>query len=239
MATLYGTKADGDLQPVQVNSQGQLSVDLEAGAKGPDGDKGETGDKGPTGDQGPDGNPGDKGPTGDKGPDGAAGIAASTMFGDVVDNNSNGQSVSSNSWQVLNLNTQLFSNGALVSLQGNQVALLAGTYVIEGFCPFYKSGRCQLRLYSTRSSQTIGDISAGDAPTSSNGFAPLYVVGVLTVENSDLVELQCYVELASNIGTVPPGAVNLDRLNQWVRISPLPTETLQALDVAFRNKTSA
>ena len=239
MATLYGTKADGDLQPVQVNSQGQLSVDLEAGAKGPDGDKGETGDKGPTGDQGPDGNPGPQGPTGDKGPDGAAGIAASTMFGYVCDVNTEGQSLDAGAWRPLNLNTQLWSNGALVSLSNNQVVLLAGTYVIEGVCPFFKSGECQLRLVSQRTSQLIGNISAGRADSSTNAATSLYVVGVITVENSDIVELQAHVAVNCNAGVIPPEEIGLDRLNQWVRVSPIPTETLQALDVAFRNKTSA
>lgn len=239
MATLYGTKADGDLQPVQVNSQGQLSVDLEAGAKGPDGDKGETGDKGPDGDPGPKGPDGDKGPEGDKGPDGNSGITSSTLFAYVVEISATGQEAIAADWQQCFLNTQVWSNGALVSLSSNQITLLAGTYILEAYCPFWRTDYSSLRLFATRANQTIGYVGKANAGVSDASSSAAIVQGAISVEASEIVELQYRVGAADG----KLGGANLSgggqAAYQWVRITPVSSETLKALDVAFRNKASA
>ena len=239
MATLYGTSPTGDLLPVQVNSAGQLAVDLEGGEKGPTGDKGPEGDKGPDGDQGPDGNAGEKGPTGDKGPDGNAGITASTMFGQVLTEGAAAQSASAGSWNQCSLNATLWSNGALVSLTSSQITLLAGTYIVEGYCQFYKTGFSRLRLYASRFGGSIGPAVVVETAQDSNQVVSAYATGVITVENSEVVELQYLVQRGGGSLGVSNGADNPSKMYQWVRVSPVSDETLKALDVAFRNKTSA
>lgn len=239
MATLYGTTAAGDLQPVQVNSQGQLSVDLEGGEKGPTGDQGPIGEQGPIGDKGPTGDPGEQGPVGDKGPDGNSGVAASSMFGFVAASGGQAQEAFPNDWKRANLNTQVWSNGALVALSENTISLLAGTYIVEAICPFFQTGDSRLMLYGTRSGQQIGNVAIATSNAGADASTSVYVSGVVSVENQEIVELQyfCTANYGSLGRSVSSAAGN--KMYQWVRVTPVSDETLRALDVAFRNKSSA
>ena len=240
MATLYGTKADGDLQPVQVNSQGQLSVDLEAGAKGPDGDQGPIGEQGPIGDKGPTGDTGEKGPTGDKGPDGNAGISASTMYAYTRPSSDYGPGLNAGGFKNLSFNTTLWQGQGLVSNSGTSVTLLAGTYICEAESSFYATGWANLRMYATRAGVEIGYPAEGVTQRSDGATTvALYTTGIITVESQEIVELQYRVEASGYTNKNNTVSFSTTIMDYWIRITPISDSSLRALDVAFRNKASA
>jgi len=238
MATLYGTKADGDLQPVQVNSQGQLSVDLEAGAKGPDGDKGETGDKGPTGDQGP---IGDKGPTGDQGPigdQGPMGPSGSVAFDGWVYQFSKGYPIgNSTTWQKSYWDTQISNlGGTFVSLSSDVFMFPTGNFFIDGYVQVSCPGWFQVRLIDTRNNAVLFESSPVDSESSTVAVPYL---GFLQSTTNTPVEVQ----IRSSATTVYLGSsVNPPTQAQSAclfRVNKIPEAMMSALDVAFRNKPAA
>ena len=134
MAILYGTLPDGETKRVQVNDVGQLVVDATEGPTGPEGPEGPEGPQGPIGPQGPEGL---KGPDGDKGPQGdagLAGIAASSMLGYTRSIADSPQMVVRQTDTWLTFNTELFTGNAYVTVTGDSVTALAGTYIIEASC---------------------------------------------------------------------------------------------------------
>ena len=235
MAILYGTLPDGETKRVQVNDVGQLVVDSTEGPKGPEGDKGPDGDPGPVGDKGP---TGDKGPDGDKGPEGdpgLAGIASSTMFGYTRALDAVAISLTAHDEHDLPLNTTIFAGESLVALSSNTITILPGTYIIEFSVPFYQTGDAAAWIYSQRSGASL-EPKAGVRSGDSDGVvSTAYSTVVFTTNQQDSLYLRCRTSNPGTINKKLSGAGSGIVLDHWVRISPVPQQTLEALAVAFRN----
>jgi hypothetical protein len=93
-------------------------------------------------------------------------------FEDQRSTGTSGGSASSSNWTTRTINTTVFNNITGVSLSSNVVTLPAGTYMIEAFCPAFRTRQHKARLHNDTDNTLIAYGSSEHAPDNTGGNPP-------------------------------------------------------------------
>jgi hypothetical protein len=97
-------------------------------------------------------------------------------------------------WTKRTLNTTVVNNITGCSIASSVITLLAGTYLIEAYAPFYASQGLKIKLRNTTDS--TDDILGQNAYINSGVYAgQAFLTGIVTIAASKNFELQYWVEV--------------------------------------------
>lgn len=114
---------------------------------------------------------------------------------------------SAGAWRTRNLNVIDNNDGNIASLNNNQVALPAGTYIVDGSAPASNTDVHQCRLQNITDGATVfyGSTENASGSTASDGIATTSrVTGKFTITAGKTFELQHYAQSTGTFGS--PGS---------------------------------
>ena len=104
-------------------------------------------------------------------------VTGVNSFAVVSDQKTSGTAggTSSSSFTTRDLNTEVFDPDNIVTVASNQFTLIAGTYIIEWQCPFFRSNGATTVLYDITGSATIETGTSSHSQSTAN-----YTTGLST-----------------------------------------------------------